>query len=296
MIEKLKKLDVGLVKENIDVKNLTTFKVSSIAKALVIPNDLDSLITLLKFLKSEKIKYKVIGQGSNLIFVNKTFNGVLIRLDKFNKLEIKDNNIIIGAGYSLMACALKLSKLGFKGMEFASGIPGSVGGSIVNNAGAYNSSMSHIIKSAKVLTKDYEVKIFTKEELGFKYRSSFLQYKDDYICLEGEFILDKGISENILKTIEERKEKRFNSQPLNYPSAGSVFRNPPNVSAWELIEKLGFKGKNIGGAQVSNKHANFIINTNNATGKDIKKLILAIKKEVKKEYDIDLVIEQEFVE
>ena len=197
MIEKLKKLDVGLVKENIDVKNLTTFKVSSIAKALVIPNDLDSLITLLKFLKSEKIKYKVIGQGSNLIFVNKTFNGVLIRLDKFNKLEIKDNNIIIGAGYSLMACALKLSKLGFKGMEFASGIPGSVGGSIVNNAGAYNSSMSHIIKSAKVLTKDYEVKIFTKEELGFKYRSSFLQYKDDYICLEGEFILDKGISENI---------------------------------------------------------------------------------------------------
>lgn len=296
MIEKLKSLQVGEIQENIDIKDYTTFKVSCIVKYLVKPKDEESLLTLVKFLKQENIRYKVIGKGSNLIFVNPTFDGVILSLECFDKLKLEENKVIVGAGYSIMKLSLETAKLGFSGLEFASGIPGSVGGSLVNNAGAYGSDMASVVKSAKVLTPDFEIKIVTNEELKFCYRSSFLQYKNDFICLEVEFALEKGNDKEIMKTIQTRREKRLVTQPLEYPSAGSVFRNPEGTNAWKLVDALGFKGMKIGGAEVSSKHANFIINTGNATGKEIQELIFKIKEAVKKEYNIDLVYEQEFVE
>lgn len=296
MIEKLKDVKNLEVFENVDVKDYTTFKVSCIATAVVKPKTEEALFTLLPILKEKNIRYKVIGKGSNLIFVNATFDGVLISLEYFNQFKREENQVLVGAGYSIMKLALETAKLGLSGLEFASGIPGSVGGSLINNAGAYGSDMSHVVVSAKILTPTYEVKTFTNEELNFCYRSSFLQYKNDFICLEVTLELVERNSEEILELIKTRREKRLETQPLEYPSAGSIFRNPENISAWKLIETLGFKGKRVGGAEISKKHANFIINTGNATGRDIQTLVLEIKKAVKKEYGMNLVYEQEFVE
>ena len=164
------------------------------------------------------------------------------------------------------------------------------------NAGAYKSDMGYIVESVKVLTPDYEVKELSNKEMDFHYRSSFLQKNKDYICLEATIKLRRGNRDAILEVIRDRKLRRIESQPLEYPSAGSVFRNPEGDFAGRLIEELGYKGKKIGGAMVSLKHANFIVNAGHAKGEDIKKLILEIKDKVKEKYNIDLKIEQEFVE
>lgn len=296
MKEKLKTIPDIEILENIDIKNYTTFKISCIVKYFVKPKNESALLALLKVVKKENIRYKVMGKGSNLVFVKDWFNGVIISLEYFNDLKIEKDRVIVGAGYSIMKLALETANKGLSGLEFASGIPGSVGGSLINNAGAYGSDMSSIVKVAKIITPNNEIKTFTKEEIGFSYRSTHLQYKSDFICLEVELKLVNKNKEEILETIRRRHEKRLSTQPLEYPSAGSVFRNPNGKSAGELIELLGFKGKRIGGAEVSRKHANFIINTGNATGSDVKKLILEIKEAVNKEYSIDLVYEQEFVE
>lgn len=287
-------IELGEVYENADLKKYTTYKVGGKADYLVLPYDIEALVKLLKYLDHNNIKHKVIGNGSNLIFLG-DYNGVLIKLDKLNNIEINDEYIKAGAGASLICLALKCSKLGLTGMEFATGIPGTVGGAVYMNAGAYNESMSDIIESVKVLDDNYNIKELTNHDLMFNYRDSLLQHKK-YICLEVSIKLNKGDIDSILELIEKRKQKRIETQPLEYPSAGSVFRNPEGESAWKLVEGIGYKGKSIGGAKVSEKHANFIINAGNADGKDIKKLIDEIKKEVKIKYNIDLKAEQEFVE
>lgn len=287
-------IKLGEVYENADLKKYTTYKVGGKADYLVLPYDIEALVKLLKYLDHNNIKHKVIGNGSNLIFLG-DYNGVLIKLDKLNNIEINDEYIKAGAGASLICLALKCSKLGLTGMEFATGIPGTVGGAVYMNAGAYNESMSDIIESVKVLDDNYNIKELTNHDLMFNYRDSLLQHKK-YICLEVSIKLSKGDIDSILELIEKRKQKRIETQPLEYPSAGSVFRNPEGESAWKLVEGIGYKGKSIGGAKVSEKHANFIINAGNADGKDIKELIDEIKKEVKIKYNIDLKAEQEFVE
>lgn len=164
------------------------------------------------------------------------------------------------------------------------------------NAGAYNSDMGYFVKDVKVLTPSYEIKTLTNKEMDFHYRSSFLQKNRDYVCLEATLLLRHGKKETILEVIRDRKERRIQSQPLEYPSAGSVFRNPEGMYAGKLIEDIGYKGKRKGDAMVSLKHANFIVNVGNASGDDIKALILEIKEKVKEEYNVDLKVEQEFVE
>lgn len=296
MITELKKLHIGKIISKPLMKNYTTYKVGGVATCMVIPNDLESLIKLMQYINNKKIKYKIVGNGSNLIFKDEPYKGIIIKLDKFDKFEINKNIITIGAGYSLVKLALKVSKLGFTGLEFATGIPGTVGGAIYMNAGAYNTDMGYIVKRVKVLTPDLKVETFDNKDLNFHYRTSFFQENTNYICLEATIVLRKGTLENILGVIEERRQRRIISQPLEYPSAGSVFRNPSNDYAGRLIEELGYKGKYLGGAQVSDKHANFIINRNNATAKEIRGLILNIQKDVKEKYNVELKIEQEFVD
>ena len=296
IVEELKKLNIGEVLENVSLKKYTTYHIGGHAVALVYPNDVYGLIDLIKFLKNNNIKYKVIGRGSNLIFSSELYNGVLIKLDRFDKLEIKGNEIVVGSGYQLIKLATKLSRIGYTGIEFATGIPGSVGGAVFMNAGAYKSDMGYIVKCVKVLTPDLKIAELTNYDLNFHYRSSFLQSNPGYICLEATIILKKGNPEEIMQLIEDRKKRRIETQPLEYPSAGSVFRNPEGDYAGRLIEEIGYKGKKIGGAMVSTKHANFIINYNNATGEDIKNLINEIKTIVKDKYGIELKVEQEFVE
>lgn len=294
--ENLQKLNVGKVINKPLLKNYTTYKVGGEAIALVYPNNIYSLIKVLRYLKDNNIKHKVIGNGSNLIFNDKGYNGVVIKLDNFDKLTINKNVVTVESGYSLMKLALKVSKLGLTGMEFATGIPGTVGGSVFMNAGAYKSDMGYIVSSIKVLTPKYEVITLNNKQLDFHYRTSFLQKNPDYICLEVTINLRYGDKNSIMEVIKERKQRRIETQPLEYPSAGSVFRNPDGDFAGRLIEELGYKGKILGGAKVSCKHANFIINLNKAKGEDIKKLILEIKEKVKEKYNIDLIVEQEFVE
>lgn len=296
IIQDIRKLHIGKVIEDYILKEHTTYKVGGKAICAVIPEDEKKLITLLSYLRENKIKYKVLGNGSNVIFNDSGYNGVIIKLDNFNYLNIINNKIIVGAGYPLNKLALRVSRLGFTGMEFATGIPGTIGGAVYMNAGAYKSDMGYILTSIKVLTPDYKIKVMKNEELDFHYRSSFLQKNKDYVCLEATITLIKGNSVEIMDLINERKKRRIETQPLEYPSAGSVFRNPEGDFAGRLIEEIGYKGKSVGGAKVSEKHANFIINTGSATGEDIKKLIKEIKEKIKEKYNIELKVEQEFVE
>ena len=296
IIKEIKELHVGKVLEDYLLKEHTTYKVGGKAICAVVPEDEEKLITLLSYLKEKNIKYKVLGNGSNVIFNDSGYNGVIIKLDNFNHLNIINNKIVVGAGYPLNKLALRVSRLGFTGMEFAAGIPGTIGGAVYMNAGAYKSDMGYILTSIKVLTPDYEIKTMKNKELDFHYRTSFLQRNKDYICLEATITLIKGNSEEIMEIINERKKRRVETQPLEYPSAGSVFRNPEGDFAGRLIEEIGYKGKNIGGAQVSEKHANFIINTGSATGEEVKELINDIKNKIKEKYNIELKVEQEFVE
>lgn len=293
-MDKLKKIKCGKILENVSLIKYTTYKINYKARFLVYPGNVKELVNLITYLRKENIKYKVIGGGANLIF-KEDYNGVLIKLDSFDSLEISDTKIKVGAGYNLIKLAIKVSKLGLTGMEFATGIPGTVGGAIFNNAGAYKSDMGYIVESITVLTKDLKIKKLYNKELNFHYRTSFLKENDGYICLDATIILKRGKKEEIMSVIEDRKQRRFMTQPLDYPSAGSVFRNPDNNYAGKLIEDIGYKGKKIGGAKVSEKHANFIINDGNATGEDIVKLIEEIKEKVKEKYDIELKLEQEIV-
>lgn len=295
IINFIKKNGVGTVRENVKLSNNTTYKVGGIARLFVYPKNTDKLIILLKKLNQENINYKVLGYGSNVIFSDNTYDGVIIKLDNFDEVKIKDTIITAGAGTSLVKLSYKALKEGLTGLEFASGIPGSVGGAVFMNAGAYKSDMGYIVSEVKVLTPELEVKTLYNRDLNYKYRSSFLKHNPNYICLEATIVLRHGEKKLIKDLMETRRQKRLMMQPLEYPSAGSVFRNPEGDFAGRLIEECGLKGYTIGGAKVSEKHANFIINANNASASDVKNLINYVQEKVKQEKNVDLKIEQEFV-
>lgn len=296
IVNDLKKFKCGKILQNIDLSMYTTYKLKATGKYLVIPSDIEDLMRLMKYIKENRLKYKMLGGGSNLIFENSVYDGILISLSKFDDIVIKDTKIHVGAGVPLMKLALKVSRMGLTGMEFATGIPGTVGGAIFNNAGAYKSDMGYIVESVTVLTPDLKIKTMYNKEMDFHYRTSFFKKNPGYICLDATIILRNGDKDAIRSVIEDRKKRRLMTQPLEFPSAGSVFRNPEGMYAGELIENIGYKGKTVGGAKVSEKHANFIINYASATGKDIVTLIDEIKEKVKETYHVDLVLEQEIVE
>ncbi len=190
---------------------------------------------------------------------------------------------------------MKTVEANLTGLEWAINIPGTVGGSIVGNAGAYNSEMFDSLVSIKVLNDNLEIQSIKKEDLIYNYRHTNIK-ELKLVVLEGTFRLDKGNKEESLELIKDRCERRCQSQPLDMPSAGSVFRNPDGDYAGRLIEQVGLKGKTLEGAQISLKHANFIVNTGSATSKDIKNLIELVQKEVKDKFDIDLIVEQEILD
>ena len=194
-----------------------------------------------------------------------------------------------------MKVAYQSVRRGLTGLEFATGIPGSIGGAVYMNAGAYKSDMGYVVTKVKVLTPKMTVITMVNQELDFHYRTSFFKKNKDYICLEATIQLKNGEKEEIEKLVEDRKKRRLESQPLEYPSAGSVFRNPTDMFAGKLIEDLGYKGLVKGGAMVSEKHANFIINYDHAKANDIRELIEFLRQVVKENYDVDLVVEQEFM-
>ncbi len=296
MLKELEELNIGKIDTNVSLKKCTTYRVGGNAKFIAYPKDVNSLVKLIKYLKNKNIKYKILGNGSNLLFSEKEYDGVLIKLSEFDYLEfIGKTKLRVGAGYNLIKLSLVTAKKGLTGLEFASGIPGTVGGSVFMNAGAYKSDMGYVVESVKVLTPDERIINLENKEMDFHYRTSFLKKHPEYICLEVVIKLQKGKKEAIEALIKDRRERRLISQPLEYPSAGSVFRNPEDDFAGRLIEESGLKGEKHGGAMISSKHANFIVNYKNAKADDIKYLIELAHDKVKENYDIDLKIEQEFV-
>lgn len=295
LINELKKMNIGKIVTDVSLKTMTTYKVGGNAKVVVYPKNIDLLVTLINKLKINKIKFMVLGNGSNVLFSDNEYDGVIIKLDEFNNIEFIGDKVVVGAGVSLMKVAYQSIRRGLTGLEFATGIPGSVGGAVYMNAGAYKSDMGYVVSKIKVLTPKMTVITMVNKELDFHYRTSFLKNHKDYICLEATIQLTKGNKEIIEEVVSDRKKRRLETQPLEYPSAGSVFRNPTDMFAGKLIEDLGYKGLIKGGAKVSDKHANFIINYDNAKASDIKELIEFLQQSVKEKYNVSLKVEQEFI-
>lgn len=280
--------------KNVPLKKYNTYKLDVMCNYLIYPKNELELLNLLKCLKENNIKYLILGGGSNVILSKPCFE-VVIKLDRLNKIKIEGTKIIVGAGVSLISLANTCMKEGLNGLAFAGGIPGSVGASTAMNAGAYKEDMASIVKKTKVITPELKIITISNKDLNYSYRNSFLKENKDYICIEVELELSYEDSSLIKEVMDNRRQRRIDTQPLDMPSAGSVFRNPEGLSAGKLIEDIGLKGYTIGGAMISPKHANFIVNTGTATYDDIIELIEYTKRKVKEAYNIELLLEQEII-
>lgn len=296
MIEELRKYSE--VTEHASLKSLNTYHIGGTTKYLISPFSINDLISTLKILDENNIKHFILGNGSNIIFNSHEFDGAIIKLNKLNGIEIHADlqMVYAEAGVLLPRLTADVVDNSLTGLEFAAGIPGTVGGAIYGNAGAYNACILDYVESVTVLDEKYNVKILEHEKLKYSYRSSMFKENKNMIILAAKFYLQKGDKENSLAVMEERRTRRLSTQPLEYPSAGSVFRNPEGDFAGRLIESCGLKGCKIGGAEVSNKHANFIINKDNATSEDVFELIKHVHDTVLLKTKVDLLIEQEFID
>lgn len=287
----------GKVIEDASLAEYNTFQLNSKVKYLCFPDSIGDLIRLIKYLKETNSKYLILGNGSNVIFKDDYYDGVFIKLSELNNCEIHDaiDIVFAEAGILLPNLVSEAVNHNRKGLEFAAGIPGTLGGAIYGNAGAYNSCIMDFVVSVTVLDQDLKVIKIPKAEITYSYRHTSFKDNKELIILAVELLLVPGTKEGSMELMADRLNRRRESQPLEYPSAGSVFRNPPNDFAGRLIEECGLKGYSIGGAQVSEKHANFIINYNNATNDDVTKLINEVHHQVLTKEKIDLLIEQEFI-
>jgi len=269
--------------ENEPLKKHTTFKIGGNAQMLVSVENIDQLKAVLDACKQNDIPMFVLGKGSNLLISDNGMSGVVLTLDgEFKDISIKENKITAGAGVNLAKlCTFALSH-SLSGLEFAYGIPGSVGGAAYMNAGAYDGEMKDVVCSVTHITRDGELKTLSAKDLDFSYRHSVYKTNDN-IILFVTVELHKKNADDIKAKMEDFMNRRKTKQPLEYPSAGSVFKRPQGNFAGTLIEQCGLKGKTIGGAQVSQKHSGFIINIGDATCEDVLNLISFVQKTVKEE-------------
>ena len=292
LINLIKSKNLGTYKENVSFKTLTTYRTGGNARLVVFPNSVDSLTEIIRIINDNNLSYKIFGNGSNILASDKDYDGVIIKLNELKSLVQDGENIEVEAGYNLTLLANNLSREGYSGFEFACGIPATIGGAVYMNAGAYLSDISEILEKVDILDESLELKTLYNKDLDFSYRHSIFMEKD-WIILKAYFKVKKGNIDEIVDLIDDRRRRRYESQPLDFPSAGSVFRNPEGNYAGKLIEDSNLKGQMHGGGEISNKHANFIINKNNATSSDIKYLMDLAKEKVKENYNIDLKVEQE---
>lgn len=270
----------------------TKFRIGGCADYYVQPSSIEELQSLIQFLNKSDIEYCVIGNGSNLLVSDKGIRGVVIQLsDTFDEVEyIDDVTVKVMSGMMLSRLGNKLADKGLAGFEFATGIPGSVGGAVRMNAGAYGGEIKDIIVSADVLDRSGRLISLSRDELELGYRTSCIAAMD-YIVVSAVFRLQKGDTDTIKALIKELAVKRRAKQPLEYPSAGSTFKRPQGFFAAKLIEDAGLKGVSVGGAMVSEKHSGFVVNTGNATAKDVCMLTDMVKDKVKQQSGVDLELE-----
>ncbi|MCH5249109.1 MAG: UDP-N-acetylmuramate dehydrogenase [Lachnospiraceae bacterium] len=266
----------------------TTFRVGGEAECMVLIEKEEELITLVPYLNQVGQEYFILGNGSNLLVGDKGYRGIIISLSAgMNKIEIKDERIFAQAGALLTQTAVAARDAELTGMEFAVGIPGSVGGGIVMNAGAYDGEMKQITESVKVMDEEGKILILDNDTMEFGYRTSIIKNRP-FIVLEVVLRLQKGHKEEIRQKMEELMEKRRSKQPINFPSAGSTFKRPEGYFAGKLIMDAGLRGYSIGGARVSDKHCGFVINTGTATAADIKEVIEEVREKVKERFQVTL--------
>lgn len=277
-------------KMNIDLKNYNTYKIGGIAKYLIKPKTAYDLKPIFDELKNKNIPYLLLGGGSNVILPDEDFNGAIIKLDNLNEVEFKDSICYAGAGILLNKLIKTCIDNGYVNLKKLYGIPGTLGGAIRGNAGCNNDEIFNYLISILVYD-DGVIKYLNKEDIDYSYRETSFK-KNNMIILGAILKIELGDANEAYEYIKEIFKDRISKQPLEYPSAGSVFKNPEGDSAGKLIDECGLKNLSIGGAKVSDKHANFIINYEFAKSSDIIKLIEEIKKEVKLKKNIDLELEQ----
>ncbi len=276
---------------NEPLKNHTTFKIGGNADYLVMPKTREEIVNLIKFLKDNSINYFVIGNGSNILVNDDGFRGVIIKLgSQFSSATVLGNKIVLDAGITLKKISNILTKEGLKGFEELSGIPGSLGGAIYMNAGAYGREIKDVLYDVTFINSLCEIETLELKDIEMKYRETLFS-KENLVVLGATLILGKGDKEEIKKRVREVTKMRVDKQPLNYPSAGSTFKRPEGHFAGKLIEDANLKGYTVGGAKISKKHAGFVINYNNATFNDVITLTENVKKEVKEKFGVELELE-----
>ena len=276
------------------MKKHTTFRVGGPADILVQPKGTE-LAAVIRLCRKYDVPYQVIGNGSNLLVGDRGIRGLVIEmLSKEDEICVEDDCITVGAGMLLSKTANRAAEHGLTGMEFAAGIPGRIGGAVVMNAGAYGGEMKDILTAVTVLDQEGNEKILSAEELELGYRTSCI-LKKGYIVTGAKIKLKHGEETAIRARMEELKKQRVEKQPLEYPSAGSTFKRGTDFITAKLIDECGLKGYQIGGAQVSEKHAGFIINKGDATATDILNLIEYVKKEIHKKFDKNIELEVQVI-
>ena len=278
-----------IVRYDEPLKNHTTFKIGGNCIALIEPREVSDIVETIKICRENSIKFFVIGNGSNLLVPDEGYNGVIIKLKgEFSTIQVEGEYLIVNSGARLSEVYTVAYENSLTGFEFASGIPGTIGGAIYMNAGAYGGEMKDIVESVQVLDLDnFELRELKNEELEFSYRKSIIQRKN-YIVTTIKLKLQKGNKEEINAVYEDLRERRNSKQPLNFGSAGSTFKRPEGHFASKLIEDAGLKGYHINDAWVSEKHSGFIVNKGNASFKEVMELIEYVQKVVFEKFGVKL--------
>ena len=270
------------------MKKHTTFRIGGPAEYLILPQTTEEIADVIKLCRQEEIPWYIVGNGSNLLVADEGVRGVVIQmLRNFNQIQVEGCQIRMQAGAQNAAVAKRALDASLTGFEFAAGIPGTIGGAVVMNAGAYGGEMKDILKEVTVLDPNGMIRTIPAEELELGYRTSIIARKG-YVVLEAVIVLKTGDPKEIKAAMDELKEKRVTKQPLEYPSAGSTFKRPEGYFAGKLIMDAGLRGFSVGGAQISEKHCGFVINKGNATAKDVTELMDETKKIVMEKFGVAL--------
>lgn len=273
----------------------TTFRIGGPAEVFLMPESYEQIRSALALCREEGLPYFVLGNGSNLLVSDSGYRGVIIQMDRnMGDIELKGTEIRACAGALLSSVAAAARKASLTGFEFAGGIPGTLGGAVVMNAGAYGGEMKDVLREVTVMTKEGDIRVIPSDRLELGYRTSIIK-KSGYLVLEAVISLEKGDPQAIQEKTKELASKRTEKQPLDYPSAGSTFKRPEGYFAGKLIMDSGLRGFRVGGAQVSEKHCGFVINTGGATAKDVKELMDHVIRTVKEKYNITLEPEVKFL-
>ena len=282
----------GDYRTDLSFKELTTIKMGGLIPHFVQPYNVEELIDIYNYLKENNIDYKLIGNGSNIICGDKEYNGVVISLKHFDDYSISDDILTVQAGVLAPYLAQILADEGLSGFEFASGIPGTIGGLIYMNAGAYKRETKDILEEVTYLD-DGVVKTVNAKDLEFGYRTSCFHNNSKQIIIGAKFKLKHSNRESIIELMEDRFKRRKQTQPLDKFSAGSCFRNGDDFYVWKLIDEIGYRGLKVNDVEISSKHPNFIINNGNGKAADFIEIMNLVKEKIKKEYNIDLIEEVE---